>query len=65
MVKTRELFNISTTNEYRLWYFNMNKDNYCYITLSVLIETVAGACSFDKEENMYFMWESIHNNKMV
>ena len=43
----------------------MNKDNYCYITLSDLIETVAGACSFDKEENMYFMWESILNNKMV
>ena len=65
MMKTRELFNTSTTNECRLWYWNMKNDSHWYITLSDLKETVAGACSFNKEENRYLMWESVLNAKMV
>ena len=63
--KTRQLFNISRTDEYRLWYFNTNKDCHCYITLSDLKETVVGTCCVMKEENVYFMWESLLNTKMV
>ena len=65
MMKTRELFDISTTNECRLWYWNMNEDSHCYITLSDLKETVVGACSITKEENVYVMLEFILNSKMV
>ena len=63
--KTRELFNISTTDECRLWYWNLKKDSSFYSTLSDLEETVAGFCSSEKEDNMYFMLESALNNQMV
>ena len=58
--KTRELFNISTTDECRLWCCNFKKDSSCYNTLSDLEETVAGVCSSEKED-MYFMLESALN----
>ena len=63
--KTRELFNISTTDECRLWHLNITKDSFVYDILSDLEETVAGVCSSEKEDNMYFMLESALNNKMV
>ena len=63
--KTRELFNISTTDECRPWYWNFKKDSSCYNTLSDLEETVADVCSFDKEDNTYFMLEPALKNKMV
>ena len=58
--KTRELFNISTTNECRLWHWNMGYD-----TLSDLEETVAGVYSSEKEDNVYTMVECVLNNQMV
>ena len=64
--KTRELFNISTTDECRLWNWNIRKDEFLwYDTLSDLKETVAGVCSTKKEDNMYLMLESALNNQMV
>ena len=63
--KTRELFNISTTDECRLWYWDFKKDSSRYNTLSDLEETVAGIYSSEKEDNMYFMLESALNNQMV
>ena len=61
MLKTRKLFNISTTNECRLWYWNMNEDSHCYITLSDLKKTVAGTFDIMKDENMYNIPEFILN----
>ena len=64
--KTRELFNISTTNECRLWHWNLRQDDhFWFYTLIDLKERVAGICCFDKEEKIYFMWEFALNNKMV
>ena len=54
--KTRELFNISTTDECRLWHWKMG-----YNTLSDLEETVAGFCSSEKDNDVYFMLESALN----
>ena len=63
--KTRELFNVTTTDECRLWYWNMKEGGFVYNTLNNLEETVAGVCSTEKEDNMYFILESLLDNKMV